>query len=62
MSDYNFSYSFSWNEQWPTNTGNCWINSDREIYLLDAIDRIVDQQESYPDAERLINSILNTEG
>ena len=61
-------YSASWTQPYlPTSDKPVYQSVqdsqlERELDRLDAVDILVDEMLTYPDAERIINSIMNKQG
>lgn len=61
-------YSASWTQPYLPTSYNPFYQSvqdsqlEQELDRLDAVDILVDEMLTYPDAERIINSIMNKQG
>ena len=64
----NYNYTASWTQPYlPTSYNPFYQPSPEhavteELIRIAAVDRIVDEMLTYPDAERIINSIMNKRG
>ena len=56
--DNKWSINYSWTQPY-TNWNHPVSTVDKEMSIIDAIDNIVDHMVSYPDAERLLSTIMS---